>query len=161
MAEKAEGPIEAGKAAPAFTLKDQHGEKHRLSDYKGQWVVLYFYPKDNTPGCTTQACDFRDNQKPLKKAGAVVFGVSPDDEKSHNKFTDKYGLNFPLLIDPDQKVARKYGAWREKKLYGKTFMGIVRSTYLIDPQGKVAKHWDKVRANGHIEDVLEALSERA
>jgi thioredoxin-dependent peroxiredoxin len=151
--------IEPGTKAPAFTLADHDGNKVRLSDYAGKPVVLYFYPKDDTPGCTKEACAFRDAQAPLKKAGAVVLGVSADDAASHAKFREKYKLNFPLLVDTDHKTAEKYGAWREKNMYGKISMGIQRSTYLIDAAGKVAKVWKRVQVEGHDAKVLEALKE--
>jgi len=150
--------VDVGRKAPAFSLKDQQGQTHKLSDYKGRHVVLYFYPKDDTPGCTTEACGFRDDEAKLNKAGAVVLGVSPDDERSHEKFAGKYGLNFPLLADPEAKVARKYGVWREKNMYGRKFMGIVRTTFLIDPDGKVAQRWDKVKPKDHPAQVLAELS---
>ncbi|MEM6854080.1 MAG: thioredoxin-dependent thiol peroxidase [Planctomycetota bacterium] len=153
--------VEIGKTAPAFNLKDQEDQGHRLSTYKGKWVVLYFYPKDSTPGCTKEACAFRDAAKDLQKAGAVVFGVSPDDVKSHAKFAEKQSLNFPLLADPDQAICTKYGVWQEKSMYGKKYMGAVRTTYLIDPKGKVAHRWDKVKVPGHVEAVLETLAEHA
>jgi thioredoxin-dependent peroxiredoxin len=149
--------IEAGKKAPAFSLKDQTGKTVKLADFAGQPVVLYFYPKDDTPGCTTEACDFRDHMAPLKKAGAVVLGVSPDSEARHAKFIAKHALNFTLLADPEHEVAEKYGAWGEKSLYGRKFMGIIRSTFLISPEGKVAKVWPKVKVTGHVEDVLGAV----
>jgi peroxiredoxin Q/BCP len=151
--------IEPGERAPAFTLTADDGRKVRLSDFKGQPVVLYFYPKDDTPGCTREACAFRDRQKDLGKLGAVVLGVSADSVQSHGKFRCKYELNFPLLADVDHKVAEKYGAWREKNMYGKKSMGIQRSTYLIDPTGKVARVWKAVRVDGHDEQVLAALGE--
>jgi len=151
--------IEIGQSAPAFTLKDQDGNPHKLTAYKGDWVVLYFYPKDSTPGCTKEACAFRDAAADLKKAGAVVFGVSPDDVKSHAKFATKQSLNFPLLADPDQKICTKHGVWQEKSMYGKKYMGVVRTTYLINPKGKVAHRWDKVKVPGHVEAVLETLGE--
>lgn len=150
--------LEAGQKAPAFSLKDQDGKTVKLSDFKGQQVVLYFYPKDNTPGCTTEACDFRDEASALKKAGAVVLGVSMDSEASHQKFIQKHGLNFPLLVDADHAVAEKYGAWGEKKMYGKAFMGLIRSTFLIGGDGKLKKVWPKVKVEGHVKEVLEALS---
>jgi peroxiredoxin Q/BCP len=150
--------LEAGQKAPAFSLKDQDGKTVKLSDFKGQHVVLYFYPKDNTPGCTTEACDFRDSQAALKKAGAVVLGVSMDSEASHQKFIQKHGLNFPLLVDADHAVAEKYGAWGEKSMYGKKFMGLIRSTFLVGPDGKLKQVWPKVKVDGHVEEVLEALS---
>lgn len=150
--------IEAGKKAPAFTLTADDGAKVRLAELAGSPVVLYFYPKDDTPGCTREACAFRDQKAKLKKSGAVVLGVSPDDVESHVKFRDKYKLNFPLLADPDHKVAEKYGAWREKNMYGKKSMGIQRSTYLIDSAGKVAKVWKRVKVDGHDQQVLDALA---
>ena len=153
--------IEPGKAAPAFHLPDQAGNKHRLSQYKGKWVVLYFYPKDNTPGCTTQACGFRDNEAELHARGAVVLGISPDGEKSKAKFAGKYDLNFPILADEGAEVCRKYGVWQEKSMYGKKYMGVVRTTYLIDPKGKVAQRLDKVKVKGHTEAVLAALDAAA
>jgi peroxiredoxin Q/BCP len=151
--------IEEGKSAPAFTLTRDDGSKVRLADLKGKPVVLYFYPRDDTPGCTTEACAFRDRSAELNKAGAVVLGVSPDTVESHAKFRDKYQLNFPLLADPDHKIAEKYGAWREKNMYGKKTMGIQRSTFLIDPKGKVAKVWKRVKVDGHDQEVLDALKE--
>lgn len=150
--------IEKGARAPAFTLTADDGSKVRLSELKGSPVVLYFYPKDDTPGCTREACAFRDAKSKLKKAGAVVLGVSPDDAASHAKFRDKFQLNFPLLVDKDHKVAEKYGAWREKNMYGKKSMGIQRSTFLIDAGGKVAKLWKRVKVDGHDEQVLSALA---
>ena len=151
--------IEEGKRAPAFTLTADDGAKVRLSDLKGKPVILYFYPRDDTPGCTREACAFRDAKTKLKRAGAVVLGVSPDDVESHVKFSKKFKLNFPLLADPNHKVAEKYGAWREKNMYGKKSMGIQRSTFLIDPNGKVAKLWKRVKVDGHDEQVLAALSD--
>jgi peroxiredoxin Q/BCP len=151
--------IEPPKQAPAFTLPADDGSKVRLSDLKGAPVVLYFYPKDDTPGCTREACAFRDQKAKLKKLGALVFGVSPDGVESHVKFRDKYKLNFPLLADEGHKIAEKYGAWREKNMYGKKKMGIQRSTYLIDAAGKVAKLWKSVKVDGHDEHVLAALKE--
>ena len=151
--------IEAGSKAPAFTLTADDGTKVRLSELKGSPVVLYFYPKDDTPGCTREACAFRDQKASLKKMGAKVFGISPDDVASHEKFRDKYDLNFPLLADPGHKLAEKYGAWREKNMYGKKKMGIQRSTYLIDAAGKVVKVWKSVKVDGHDEHVLKAIAE--
>ncbi|MBM4378092.1 MAG: thioredoxin-dependent thiol peroxidase [Deltaproteobacteria bacterium] len=150
--------LEAGQKAPAFSLKDQDGKTVKLSDFKGQQVVLYFYPKDNTPGCTQEACDFRDEAGALRKAGAVVLGVSMDSEASHQKFIKKFSLNFPLLVDEDHAVAEKYGAWGEKSMYGKKFMGLIRSTFLIGADGKLKKVWPKVKVDGHVKEVLEALS---
>jgi peroxiredoxin Q/BCP len=150
--------IEVGERAPAFTLTADNGAKVRLADFKGQPVVLYFYPKDDTPGCTREACAFRDRQSPLKKLKAVVLGVSADDVASHERFRDKYDLNFPLLADPDHAVAEKYGAWREKNMYGKKSIGIQRSTFLIGADGKVAKVWKAVKVDGHDQQVMDALA---
>jgi len=149
--------IEEGKKAPAFSLKDDSGKTVKLKDFEGSPVVLYFYPRDATPGCTREACAFRDRSKELAKLGAKVLGVSTDSVESHAKFRDKQNLNFPLLADPDHAVSEKYGAWREKNLYGKKSMGIQRSTYLINGKGVVAKVWRKVNVDGHDEQVLEAL----
>jgi peroxiredoxin Q/BCP len=149
--------IEEGEAAPAFTLSDDAGRKVKLSDFRGRPVVLYFYPADDTPGCTKEACAFRDRRGDMEERGAAVLGVSPDSVQSHARFRDKYDLNFPLLADPDHAVAEKYGAWREKNLYGKKSMGVQRSTFLIDPQGRVAKAWKKVSVDGHDDEVIAAL----
>ena len=151
--------IEEGAAAPAFELEGDDGKKYRLADFKGKPVVLYFYPKDDTPGCTKEACAFRDRKTELEKLGAAVLGVSPDDAVSHAKFRKKFSLNFPLLIDKDHKLADQFGAWREKNMYGKKSMGIVRSTFLLGRDGKVAKAWKKVSVDGHDEQVLAALRE--
>ncbi|MBX3422722.1 MAG: thioredoxin-dependent thiol peroxidase [Pirellulaceae bacterium] len=151
--------IECGRPAPAFTLKDDRGQAVKLSDFKGHWVVLYFYPRDMTPGCTRQACAFRDSSAQLMEMGAVVLGVSTDDQASHAKFRDKYQLNFPLLVDAEHHVAELYGAWREKNLYGKKSLGIQRSTYLIAADGKVARLWKRVQVDGHDAQVLTALRE--
>ena len=151
--------IEPGQNAPAFTLTADDGSQVRLADHAGSPVVLYFYPKDDTPGCTKEACAFRDLKADLLKLGAKVFGVSPDDVASHVEFRDKYQLNFPLLADPDHATADKYGAWREKNMYGNKSMGVQRSTYLIDPTGKVARVWKRVQVDGHDQHVLEALKE--
>jgi thioredoxin-dependent peroxiredoxin len=151
--------LEEGTKAPAFTLAADDGSKVKLADLKGSPVVLYFYPADDTPGCTREACAFRDRSAELKKLGAKVYGVSPDDVASHVKFRDKYSLNFPLLADPDHAVAEKFGAWREKNMYGKKRMGIVRSTFLIGPDGLIKKVWRSVKVDGHDEKVLEALKE--
>jgi peroxiredoxin Q/BCP len=151
--------VEEGKAAPAFTLLSDAGKKVRLSDLKGAPVVLYFYPKDDTPGCTKEACAFRDRKSELTELGVQVLGVSPDSVERHVKFKTKYELNFPLLADPDHKVAEKYGAWREKNMYGKKSMGIQRSTFLINAQGKVAKVWRRVQVAGHDQEVLDAARE--
>jgi len=151
--------IEPGRKAPAFSLKADDGTTTRLSQQAGKPVVLYFYPRDNTPGCTREACAFRDRKAQLAQLGAVVLGVSPDSQESHVKFRDKFKLNFPLLVDEDHKIAEKYGAWREKNMYGKKSMGIVRSTFLIDADGRVARVWKKVRVDGHDDEVLAALKE--
>ena len=149
--------IDPGKKAPAFTLNDQAGKTHRLADYAGRPVVLYFYPKDDTPGCTKETCDFRDNLPRFKKSNAAVFGISILDEASKAKFAKKYDVTFPLLADEDHAVAEKYGVWQEKSRYGRKYMGIVRTTYLIGPDGKVARRWDNVKVDGHAEEVLEAV----
>jgi thioredoxin-dependent peroxiredoxin len=153
-------PLEGSKA-PAFNLPADDGSKIKLADLKGSPVVLYFYPADDTPGCTREACAFRDRAAELKKLGAKVFGVSPDDVASHEKFKKKFSLNFPLLADEDHAIAEKYGAWREKNMYGKKRMGIARSTFLIDADGKLAKVWKAVKVDGHDEQVLAALKELA
>ncbi|MCC6493402.1 MAG: thioredoxin-dependent thiol peroxidase [Pirellulales bacterium] len=153
--------IEPGQKAPAFTLTADDGTKVRFADLAGGPVVLYFYPKDDTPGCTKEACAFRDRSGELAKLGARVLGISPDDVASHQRFRDKYRLNFTLLADPDHAVAEKYGAWREKNMYGKVSMGVQRSTYLIDAAGKVARLWKRVQVEGHDEQVLGALRELA
>jgi len=150
--------IEEGKKAPAFTLTDGKGKKVALSDFAGKDVILYFYPKDDTPGCTKEACGFRDGWSELKKLGAVVLGVSADNAASHEKFTAKYKLPFPLLSDPDRKVMKAYGAYGDKVLYGKKTVGVIRSTTWIGPDGKVRKHWKRVAdAAKHPDQVLEAL----
>ena len=149
--------IEEGTKAPDCTLPADDGSKVKLSSVKGSPVVLYFYPKDDTPGCTREACAFRDQKSAVAKLGAKVLGVSADDIASHVKFRDKYQLNFPLLADADHKVAEKYGAWREKNMYGKKSMGIQRSTFLIDAEGKVAKVWKRVQVDGHDEAVIAAI----
>jgi len=150
--------IDPGKKAPAFKLKDQSGQPHALADYAGQPVVLYFYPKDDTPGCTTESCAFQSLLPAFKKSKAAVLGMSILDEKSKAKFANKYGLTFPLLADPEHEVAEKYGVWQEKARYGRKYMGIVRTTYLIDKDGKVARRWDKVSVDGHAEDVAAAVA---
>lgn len=154
--------VEVGRKAPAFTLKDADGMSHALKDLAGRAVVLYFYPKDDTSGCTKQACQFRDDKARFSRAKAVVLGVSPDDEASHRRFIDKHDLNFTLLADPkdaegNPRVCSKYGVWQEKSMYGRTYMGVVRTTYLIGPDGKVARRWDKVKVPGHAAEVLEAV----
>jgi thioredoxin-dependent peroxiredoxin len=150
--------VEEGETAPDFTLAADDGRQVKLSDLRGKPVVLYFYPKDDTPGCTKDACAFRDRTPELQAKGAVVLGVSPDDVASHGKFRDKFSLNFPLLADVGHQVAERYGAWREKTNYGKTSMGIQRSTFVIDRDGKVRKVWQKVNVDGHDQQVLDALA---
>ncbi len=151
--------VQEGRKAPDFTLSDDSGSKVKLSSLRGKPVVLYFYPRDDTPGCTKEACGFRDAKAKLAKAGATVLGVSPDSVESHVKFRDKFQLNFPLLADPNHKVAERYGAWREKTRFGKTSMGIQRSTFIIDADGVVRKMWKSVKADGHDAQVLKALGE--
>ncbi|WP_164101756.1 thioredoxin-dependent thiol peroxidase [Candidatus Laterigemmans baculatus] len=149
--------IEVGELAPRFELESDSGEKVDLAALQGTPVVLYFYPRDDTPGCTKEACAFRDSHPQWSAGGAKLFGISPDTVESHGKFRDKYQLNFPLLADPDHAVAERYGAWREKNMYGKKSMGIQRSTFLIDAEGKVARVWKRVRVDGHDQQVQEAL----
>jgi thioredoxin-dependent peroxiredoxin len=152
--------IQEGKAAPAFTLADADGRDVSLASFAGKHVIVYFYPKDDTPGCTKEACGFRDGWKDLQKAGAVVLGVSADSGASHKKFAAKYKLPFTLLSDPDRKVMEKYGAWGEKVLYGKKVICVIRSTVWIGPDGKVRKHWKRVReAASHPDDVITALKD--
>jgi peroxiredoxin Q/BCP len=152
-------PVEEGKKAPEFALKDQDGATHRLKDYAGRPVILYFYPKDDTPGCTKEACAFRDLQPKFKKGRAAVLGVSILDEASKARFARKHKLSFPLLADADHAIADKYGVWAKKSLYGRSFMGLVRTTFLIAPDGKVARRWDNVKVDGHADAVLEAVQE--
>ena len=150
--------MEVGKPAPAFTLRNQDGESVRLADLAGRWVVLYFYPKDDTPGCTTQACEFTADVAEFEKLDAVILGCSPDDAESHRKFIAKHGLKVQLLSDPTHATMETYGAWGEKTLYGRKSVGVVRSTALIDPAGNVAHHWKKVRAAGHAAHVAARLA---
>ena len=150
--------IAAGEPAPEFTLRDDRGASVRLGDFRGKPLVLYFYPKDDTPGCTREACAFRDRRAELLRLGAAVVGVSPDAVESHARFRDKYGLDFPLLADPDHRVAEAYGAWRRKTLYGRTSLGIQRSTFLIDGEGIVRRVWHKVQVDGHDTEVVAALA---
>jgi peroxiredoxin Q/BCP len=147
-----------GDRAPAFTLPDQNGEKVKLSDLKGQTVVLYFYPKANTSGCTTQACGVRDRKPDYAAAGATVIGISPDEVKDIEKFAGKYDLDFTLLADADHAVAEKYGTWVEKSMYGRKYMGVARATFIIDPKGKIAKVFPKVQPKKHDDLVLKALN---
>ena len=149
-----------GKKAPDFSLVNEKGETVQLKDYQGKNVILYFYPKDMTPGCTTEACDFRDKYEDFSHLNAVVLGVSPDDTKKHMKFIDKHGLPFSLLVDEDHAVAEAYGVWVLKKMYGREYMGIERSTFLIDGEGKLVKQWRKVRVKNHIEEVYAFLAEQ-
>jgi peroxiredoxin Q/BCP len=147
-----------GELVPDFTLQDQDGKTHTLSQYQGKKVVLYFYPKDMTPGCTVQAEGMRDSMNDLEAKGIVVLGVSVDDVKSHKKFVEKHNLNFPLLADTDKKVVEEYGVWKEKSMFGKKYMGIQRDTFLIDEDGKLIQHFKKVNPLKHAEQVLEVLS---
>ncbi|WP_456272029.1 thioredoxin-dependent thiol peroxidase [Bacillus sp. AK031] len=151
--------VETGNQAPQFELEANNGEIVKLSDYKGKNVVLYFYPKDMTPGCTTEACDFRDQHEQFQELDAVILGVSPDPRNKHEKFVEKHGLPFLLLVDEDHKVADEYGVWKHKKNFGKEYMGIERSTFIIDKEGKIAKEWRKVRVKGHVEEALEYIKE--
>jgi thioredoxin-dependent peroxiredoxin len=150
--------VEEGKPAPDFELKSDAGERVKLSELRGKPVVLYFYPKDDTPGCTTQACGIRDVYSDFRERGAVVLGVSPDDEASHVKFKEKYSLPFTLLADPDHQVADEYGVWKERNMYGKKSMGIERSTFVIDADGNVTRAMRRVKPDTHAADVLAALS---
>ena len=149
--------LKQGKKAPMFSLPDQDGEIHKLSDYLGQWILLYFYPKDNTPGCTKEACTIRDHWPVFKKLGIQVFGVSTDPVKRHAKFAEKYYLPFTLLADEDKKVVDQYEVWGEKKFMGRAYMGTSRVSYLIDPQGNIAKVYEKVKPAEHAEEVLNDL----
>ena len=150
--------LEVGTQAPDFTLPDQNGNRHSLSDYRGEKVILYFYPKDNTPGCTKQACGFAERYPKFTDKGAVVLGISKDSVASHKKFEEKYGLPFTILSDPELVAIQAYDVWQEKKNYGKTYMGVVRTTYLIDEEGKIAKAFDKVKAADNPEQMLGELS---
>jgi peroxiredoxin Q/BCP len=149
--------IDPGKKAPAFTLTDQHGGTHRLADYAGRPLILYFYPKDDTPGCTKESCEFQAALPQFTSKKAAVLGVSILNEASKAKFANKYGLTFPLLADADHAVAEKYGVWQEKSRYGRKYMGIARTTYLIGPDGRVARRWDNVKVDGHVDEVADAL----
>ena len=153
--------VDAGRKAPTFALKDQSGEEHRLAEYSGQPVVLYFYPKDDTPGCTQETCDFRDRLPRFKKSKTTVLGISILDEKSKARFAKKHDVNFPLLADADHAVAETYGVWQEKSRYGRKYMGIARTTYLIDADGKVVRRWDNVKVNGHADEVMAAAADLA
>ena len=151
--------IEPGKKAPSFSLPDQAGKAHSLADYAGQPVVIYFYPKDDTPGCTKESCAFQENLPKFKKSKAAVLGMSMRDSKSKAKFAKKYDLTFPLLADQDHAVMEKYGVWQEKSMYGRKYMGAARTTYLIGPDGKVIRRWDAVKVDGHAEEVLAAVQQ--
>jgi peroxiredoxin Q/BCP len=150
---------EVGKKAPDFTLLDQDGKKVSLKDFTGKKVVLYFYPKDNTSGCTKEACNFRDEFPKFKKSDAVIIGISPDSVNSHKKFAEKYNLPFTLLSDEDKKVLEKYEVWKEKSMYGRKYMGVERTTYVIDENGKIKKIFNKVKVDGHNKEVMEALKD--
>ncbi len=147
----------AGDLAPEVALPDEHGTIHRLSDRRGSWTVVYFYPRDDTPGCTTEACQFRDMSGEIRERDAEIWGISADGAESHAAFRSKFGLSFPLLSDEDHALAEAYGAWQEKQSYGRSSMGIVRSSFLVDPDGRVAVAWPKVTADGHAAEVLAAL----
>ena len=149
--------ISEGQQAPDFSLQTDEGKTVKLSDFKGRKVILYFYPKDDTPGCTTQACDLRDHIEEIDSRGAVVLGVSPDDVASHKKFKQKFGLNFTLLADTDHKVAEQYGVWKEKNLYGKKMMGVERTSFVIDEDGKIAKVLPRVKPAEHVGQILELV----
>ncbi len=149
--------LKPGDKAPDFVLTSDAGEEISLKDYKGKKVVLYFYPKDMTSGCTLEACDFRDNIKKFEKKNTVVIGVSPDDTKSHVKFRDKYELPFTLLSDESKSMLEDYGVWQEKSMYGRKYMGVVRTTFIIDEKGKIEKIFEKVKVPGHIEELLDSL----
>ena len=151
--------LQVGKAPPAFSLPDQDGKIVKPSEYKGRWLVLYFYPNDDTPGCTTEACDFTNGLKDFEKLDAAVVGCSPNSLESHKKFIAKYKLKVRLLSDPEHKAMAAYGAWGEKVLYGKKTIGVIRSTVIVGPDGKVAYHWAKVKAAGHADAVREKLKE--
>lgn len=160
MSEPTPHPIPAvGSAAPAIALPDDTGTIRRLADQRGRWVVLFFYPKDDTPGCTIESCEFRDRHGDFTADDAEVWGVSILDSESKARFKAKHGLTYPLLADEDHAVAEAYGVWREKSMYGKTYMGVARATFLIDPEGRVARTWDPVKVEGHAHEVLAALGE--
>lgn len=152
--------LEAGTKAPDFTLKETKGTVVSLSDFKGKNVVLYFYPKDMTPGCTTEACDFRDQNSRFEKLNTVVLGISPDPIEKHQKFAEKHTLPFTLLSDPDHQIAETYGSWQLKNMFGKKAMGIVRSTFVIDKEGTISRVWPKVKVAGHVEEVYQYIKEQ-
>ena len=155
--EKRGAALKVGAKAPGFTLSTDEGKKISLSGLRGKKVILYFYPRDNTPGCTREACAFRDNLAQIKEQGAVVLGVSTDSVPSHKGFKQKYALNFPLLSDSEKKMSNAYGVWKQKSLYGRKYMGLDRSTFLIDEQGKISKIFPKVQVDGHLDEVLASL----
>ena len=150
---------QAGDSAPDVSLADDTGTTHSLADQRGRWTVLYFYPKDDTPGCTIEACEFRDNNETIRERGADVWGISPQGAASKRAFREKFGLPFTLLADEDHAVADRYGVWVEKQNYGKTYWGTARATFLVDPEGRIAQTWPKVKAEGHAREVLAALDE--
>ena len=150
--------MDRGRQAPEFCAKDREGMEHCLKEYRGKWVVLYFYPKDNTPGCTIEAVDFTALKAEFERLGATIIGVSPDSERSHQGFTEKHQLSVILLSDPERSILKAYGAWQDKYLYGRSFLGVVRSTVLIDPEGKIVHHWPNVSAKGHAQEVLDLLA---
>jgi peroxiredoxin Q/BCP len=152
--------VEVGMLAPDFSLEANNGETVKLSSFQGKNVILYFYPKDMTPGCTTEACDFRDQHENFKGLDTVILGISPDPVERHVKFVEKHGLPFLLLADPDHQAAETYGVWKLKKNFGKEYMGIERSTFVINKEGKLAKEWRKVSVKGHVEEALEFLIEK-
>ena len=156
-----EAPVapQVGDPAPDVVLPDETGRIHRLADQRGRWTVLFFYPKDDTPGCNTEACQFRDLDAEYAATDADVWGVSKDSAASHQRFREKFSLPFTLLTDPEREVIERYGAWGEKTALGRTYMGVLRSTYLIDPDGRIARTWPKVKADGHAAEVLQALGE--
>ncbi|RCW62594.1 thioredoxin-dependent thiol peroxidase [Saliterribacillus persicus] len=151
--------VEVGQKVNDFTLKNNSGETVNLSDYAGKHVVLYFYPKDDTPGCTTEACDFRDNYESFKELDAVILGISPDSEESHKKFIDKHDLPFELLVDTDKEVAEQFGVWQKKNKFGKEYMGIVRSTFIIDKEGVLQKEYRNVQVKGHVDNALNYIKD--
>ena len=150
---------EAGDPAPSIALPDEAGTIHRLADRQGRWTLVYFYPEDDTPGCTTEACQFRDLHQAIRNEGAEVWGISPDGSASHRRFREKFALPFTLLSDEDHAVATAYGAWGLKKSYGREYMGIIRSSFLVGPDGRVARAWPRVKADGHAAEILAALAE--
>lgn len=153
--------LKVGQKAPSFKLPDQDGIMHQLKDYAGQWLLIYFYPKDDTPGCTTEACSLRDNLPKFKKGQAAIVGVSVDSVKSHNKFAIKYKLPFTLLADENKEMVEKYGVWAEKSMYGRKYMGTLRTSFLVDPTGKIAKIYEKVKPGTHAEEILKDLASLA